>query len=231
MSSKERFFWRRFTTPAYKKEALRLVIEEANRVARELKLAETLPITETNLVEAFIGLPRFSLFVAGIGNVTTSNYNYCVTVGNKFSYLVRTHLEQEYGQLKERYRWPLSRIDTNAAYQLATQWLTAVAMDVKGLNRDCRLSIRPWIPEGGKYFVPVYWICWSKKAKPLPPHVEIAAEHEWVPVASVEMLLPTKSLRQMHVEESEYILRKPVTITNVDYLLSQTNTPLNRAPR
>src|SRR5437773_7366863 len=36
----------RFTTKAYEREALRLVIEEANRAASDLRLPEALPITE-----------------------------------------------------------------------------------------------------------------------------------------------------------------------------------------
>jgi hypothetical protein len=110
-----------------------------------------------------------------------------------------------------KFRWPLNRIDTNAAYQLATQWLSAVSMDVAGLNQDCHRSIRPWIPEGAtNYFVPVYRVSWGKDGEP---------------VALVELFLPTKTLRDLRVEKSKYILRKPIVITNLDFLLSQTNAP------
>src|SRR5438552_2780264 len=44
----------RFTTPAYRREALRLVIQEANDVAKALQLREKLPITQGDLKEAFI---------------------------------------------------------------------------------------------------------------------------------------------------------------------------------
>lgn len=37
-----------FTTKAYHDEALRLVLQEANRVAAELRLPEKLPITEAD---------------------------------------------------------------------------------------------------------------------------------------------------------------------------------------
>jgi hypothetical protein len=40
-----------FTTKAYHDEAFRLVLQEANRVAAELRLPEKLPITEADLVE------------------------------------------------------------------------------------------------------------------------------------------------------------------------------------
>jgi len=94
----------------------------------------------------------------------------------------------------------------------ATQFLAAASMDVKALNRDCKLTIRAFTPEGehGSHFVPVYWVSWGKDGKP---------------IASVELFEPTKTIRQMHVNKSEYILRKPLEIPNLDLLLSQTNAP------
>src|SRR5882672_8698979 len=65
----------RFTTQAYQAEASRLLIEEANRVARELGLSEQLPITRSNLTGIYIPPPRMAR-VVGIGNLSTSNYTY-----------------------------------------------------------------------------------------------------------------------------------------------------------
>jgi len=45
-------------------------------------------------------------------------------------------------------------------------------------------------------------------------------------VAGIELLEPTKSIHQLYVKRAEYILRKPIVITNLDFLLSQTNTPV-----
>jgi len=58
--------------------------------------------------------------------------------------------------------------------------------------------------------VPLYWITWSEKSKGRGG-------------ASVELCLPTKTLLQMHVNKSEYILRQPLLVANLDDLLSQTN--------
>lgn len=189
-------------------------------MASELNLSETLPIMQTNLLAAYISPPRMAQGSKVIGNVTTSNYVYAPFFGSRFS-LVRTHLQDEYSQLQKQYLWPMSRMDTNAAYQSATQFLNAASMDVKALNRDCSLTIRAFTPEGEQsaHFVPVYWVSWSKDGEP---------------VASVELFEPTKTIRQMHVNRSEYILRQPLQITNLDFLLSQTNnlattnSPANR---
>jgi hypothetical protein len=217
VTPKQRLQQLNFTTTAYRNEALRLVIEEANHVAQELNLAEQLPIVKTNLMAAYIPPPQMAQRLGGgLGNITTSNYTYYVSVGNKFSFLEQTHLEQGYNQLRKQYFWTTDKMDTNAVYQLATQFLAAASMDVKALNRDCNIHIEAFMPEGesGKHFVPVYWVHWMSK----DPEVRGS-------VAEVELIEPTKTIRQMRVTKSEYILRKPLEITNLDYLLSQTNAP------
>jgi hypothetical protein len=211
MNSRQQLQALKFTTPAYRKEALRLVVEEANRIAKELNLPEQLPILETNLVKSYISPPRMAQGLKAIGNITTSNYVYFPYSGHGFS-LVRTRLQDEYSDLQKNFLWPISQIDTNSAYQLATAFLKSALMDVEALNRDCQLTIRTFKPEGenGLHFVPVYWVSWGKSG---------------IPVASVELFEPGKILRQMHINESEYILRKPLQVKNLDFLLSQTNVP------
>jgi len=215
-----------FNPEAYQREALTAILKEATFVAQALKLPEKLPITETDLVEKYIGPPRVSQRVRnGIGTVTTTNYDYSIAVGNKFSFLTKRSIYQAYDQIKAQYRLPLSEVDTNAAYQFAVECLEAVSMDVKGLNRDCRLTVSPWTP-GGDFFVPRYKVSWSKKAKPPPPGVKFpAASGDRKPVATCQFLLPTKTILQLRCNESEYILRKPVEIPNIESLLSQTNVP------
>ena len=222
LSPKQRYEALTLITPAYRKEALRIVIEQANKIAYDLQLPEILPISQTNLAEAFICRPRLNV---GFGSITTSNYNYSITVSNKFSYLTKRNLEKDYDQLAARYRWPLSQVDTNAAYQIAIQWLGAALMDVKRLNQCPHIEVNPWIPENANnYFVPLYRIYWDVKAD--PPILDNAGnEYKWSCIASVELFLPTKTLRSLRVEKSEYIVRPSVVITNINYLLSQTNTP------
>ncbi len=207
-----------FTTGAYRKEALRLVIQEANCVAQELKLPEELPIIDTNLLESYISPYSMSRFAKTIGNVTTPNYTYCVSIDDKFSFLIRSHQDSERLKWFKEYSWPISQLDTNAAYQLATQWLADVSMDVNGLNRDCNVYLRPTgvIGQGATArFLPLYWVYWTK-----------GSENEIK--ASVELFLPTKTLVQLRVEDSKYILRKPLVFTNLDLLLLQTNDPVVR---
>jgi len=148
------------------------------------------------------------------GNITTTNYTYYCSIGSKFSFLTKNGFDHEYGEVRQQYLWPTNRMDTNAAYQLAEKWLSEVSMDVRALDRDCDVHIDAYTPEGdgGQQFVPIYWVYWMKRG-----------EEGHGSVASVELIEPTKSIRQLRVERPEYILRKPLVITNLDALLSQTN--------
>ncbi len=230
-----------FTTPAYNREALRLVIQEANRVAEELHLPLELPIAETNILRTFITPYAMSRHTFGsIGNVTTSNYTYCVSIDGKFSYLERSHQDQERLRWTSEYSQPISRVDTNTgqqvvdtnavnslldtntAYQLATQWLAEVSMDVKGLSRDCHVYIQPttvWGHAGTIDLLPLYSVCWMHGLADMG-NVK----------AYVELFLPTKTLVELRVEDSQYILRKPLQLTNLDYLLWQTSVPAMTNP-
>jgi hypothetical protein len=208
-----------FTTKAYQDEAFRLVLQEANRVATELRLPEKLPITETDLAGRFINAFGYAHVQKAIGNVTTRNYTYYVSQGNRFSYLEGTHQQEDCRRYQRLYTWPLSRMDTNEAYQLASQWLAAVSMDVLALNRDCSVVVKPdrdYVhPPQGK-FVPVYYVFWRKAGK------------EGGSAADVRVFTPTKTLLQLRVEDPNYILRGPLLFTNLQFLLSQTNAPVRQ---
>ena len=172
-----------------------------------------------------------------VGNVTTSNYTYYVSIDGKFSFLVRTHEDAQRLEWAAKYSSPVSHLDpntgqqlfdtnaafglldTNTAYQLATQWLAEASMDVEGLDRDYIHYIHPtliWGSHGELRFLPLYSIYW--KRGPDGPEGEEGK-------ADVELFLPTKTLVQLHVKGSKYILRDPLRFTNLDYLLSQTNAP------
>jgi len=202
-----------FTTKQYRQAAVKVLMQEANIVAKELQLPEQLPITETNLTEAVITPFGFNYQHKGIGSVGTKNYIYYVTKANKFNGVDVANYGPTCLGLKKQ-SLPIEQMDTNAGYQLATQWLSAVSMDVNGLNRDCKahVALTPdWnglselgqTPRGN-VFVPIYYVWWTPKN-----------ETNKFGGASVELFLPTKKLLQLDVRESRYILRKPVVFTNL----------------
>ena len=209
-----------FTTKAYYDEAFRRVLQEANRVATELRLPEKLPITESDLVGRYINPFGYAHVQKAIGNVTTRNYTYYLSQGNKFSYLEGTHQDADCRRYQRLYTWPQSRMDTNEAYQFATQWLAAVSMDVAALNRDCAVIVQPdrdYVhPPQGK-FVPVYYVCWRKRNTGAGRVADVPA--------GVRVFTPDQTLLQLRVEDPKYILRPPLVFTNLEFLLSQTNRP------
>jgi hypothetical protein len=191
-------------------------------VAEELQLPENLPITETNFVEAFVGPFGYNYLNKRVGNIKTKRYCYYVSQGNKFSYLEATHQAEDCDRFQESYTWPISRINTNQAYQLATQWLAAIAMDVKAMNRDCHVTVHPdeiYVhPPRGK-FVPIYYVTWERRGYEISNDPASANRKD---VASIRLFTPTKTLLQLRVEDPKYVLRPALIITNLDSLLPGT---------
>ncbi len=209
----------RLTIAAYNQEALRLLLLEANDMAQRLKLPEKLPITEKDVVERFIVPYGVIRHRAMIGNVRTKDYAYHVSVGHKTSYVEGTHQEEDARKWLEQCKWPRSQMDTNAAYELATQWLAAASMDVGGLNRDCTVRVELndfWNnanSEKKTTFIPMYVVSWFS-----PENVREGVGA----AASVQLFAPTKTLISLRVEDSKYILRKPLAFTNSDVLLGES---------
>ena len=65
-----------YVPPEYRAEVERKIIEEANKVASELQLAESLPITVSNVISEYIPPPKLAGALNALGNITTSNYTY-----------------------------------------------------------------------------------------------------------------------------------------------------------
>lgn len=218
----------RFTTSQYSEAAERLVLREANRVALELHLPEDLPITELKLLEANITPFGFNYINKMIGTVNTRKYCYFVSRGNKFNAVCRV----DYDKTCLNYQsvlLPIKEIDTNAAYQLATQWLNAVSMDVSGLNKECKshVALSPFwngiTKLGGKpdkQFTPIYFVWWTS------PQNDADGNGS---VAYVELFAPTKTLLQLTVSDPKYILRQPLIFTNLNSLLPG-NGPVYKVP-
>jgi hypothetical protein len=204
-----------FTTKAFQSEALKLVIQEANQVARELNLPENLPITESNIIGSFVGPFGFTYAYKKVGNITTKAYLYGVEQGNKFSDLTIADYDQTCLRFKLRGQLAIAEMDTNAAYEIATNWLASLSMDVAGLNRDCKahVALSPYwngFPHlggsPGTQFVPIYFVWWTS----LDNEMSDAGDK-----AHVELYAPTKTLLQLSVQDQKYILRKALVFTNL----------------
>ena len=189
----------------YRKEALRLLLGEANAVARNLNLPERLPIVEGDLEMAFIPPPGIARGLSSLGVIETRHYMYSVPSGNKLCFVDRKHQDELLHRLIREYSWPIKQADTNAAYQLAEHWLAAFPVDVARLNRDYKVEIALGGLKGHgskKRFTPVYWVGWPARPKGSGC------------VAEVCLFLPSKTLIGFSVFDPKYVLRNPVTVTN-----------------
>lgn len=220
-----------FTTKAYQEYACDLLLKEANQVAQELRLPDELPITRSNLVGGYISPFGFAFAYKKVGNISTTNYSYGVEQDYKFSDLTITKLDDRCRDYAERYQWPISQFDTNSAFQLATQWLATVHMDVARFNRYCdtHVDLDPYwngvklgeLPK--QKFTPIYFVSWTLKGEKSHPNGS---------VAYVELFLPTKTLLSLSVNDSKYISRQPLAFTNLAALFPgkgtiTTNHPLD----
>lgn len=195
----------RFTTDAYKRQAMEALICEVNRVASNLDLLDQLPIDSNKVVAVHIPPPALGM----LGTLTTRNYTYYVTLGRKFTGMDRRELVASFYQLKSKYLLPTGLMNTNAAFAEASRFMSKAGMDVAALNRDCQVEITASGPYGGK-FLPDYWIKWKKGKKR---------------IGFVEFFAPTRELRQLHVWNQSYIMNKPVNVPNLGKLLSDGNAP------
>jgi hypothetical protein len=202
-----------FMPPKYREIALSLMIADANRTARELYLAEQLPINGATLVDFFVSPPRLARLTKTIGTITTSNYLYAPYAGKGYA-LVRANLQTEEARLRAEYLWPINRMDTNEAFQTAEQILAGARVAVSALNQNCQSQVLTCTPDGpkGHHFVPIYWVFWTEHQS-----------HTNGNAAFVEIFEPTKMILQLKVGEPKYLHKEPLVITNVDFVFSQSN--------
>jgi hypothetical protein len=213
-----------YTTQEYQREAKRLLIAEANCVAADLALPELLPITEAN-IRGVLVLPFGTAYSDQmVGRVVTARYWYFMSVSNRFSYLSIADYEKVIGGLEISNRWPIGRRDTNEPYQMAVKWLSEAKMDVKALNRDCRVDVELSDVLRGRQacdaqtFVPIYCVTWLTCT-----NKEDITQYRIGLKAEVEVFIPSDTLLQMRVNDGNYILRRPLTFTNLAELVGGTN--------
>ena len=106
-----------------------------------------------------------------------------------------------------------SLIDTNGAYQLATQWLTAVDVDMAALRQlKCSINQVHCLPRGFTNWVvlPLYYVDFGtnyyRAGTPKDPLDQ--------PLVSVEILGTTKELQELRIQNTSLSRRRLLIITN-----------------
>jgi hypothetical protein len=217
------------------------LLSEANDLAFHLRLAIPLPIKPSE-ARIWVSPPWFNkvensntnlskverirsatFFATGTVNVG----NYCFGLGNSRN---RLHVQRVRFDQSETIveRFPqlaksVSLIDTNGAYQLATQWLNSVKVDVSALENGHPLSMEQrWYdgksqeyPVNGQFFpanstnktmLPIYDVTWGSGTKP---------------AVKITVLGTTKELLEMQINEGSVLKRSPLIVTNAIELNSR----------
>jgi hypothetical protein len=229
------------TTTAYKAAALQLMVGQANFAVQQLDLKEPVPIVisaDTNKSEV---MPP----PMGIGGmILTSNYDFEFNKGyllgiGKLKWLAK--VSPPVTNTLELANQP-SLLDTNSAYQLATQWLAKISVDVPKLER--KFSPRIFQPAGrprdanGKFLagvtnmisIPLYLIGWgdplegflrtNRLGRPLPPRRPNALDAVYV-----EILGTTRELLSLHIRDTNFFTQPPLILTNAAELLGPLPPP------
>ena len=115
-----------------------------------------------------------------------------------------------------------SLIDTNGAYQLATQWLAAVDVDMAALNKlKWKVSQLHYLLRGATNYVtlPLYYVDFGNKHSPASGNLHAFDE----PLVTVEVLGTTKELQDLEIKDLAYSRRPLVIITNALDLIRTPN--------
>ena len=108
-------------TERYKRGMLRLMIAEANQIARELNLNEQLPITKTNLTMVWL-IPAGKTY-GPVGVIDSRNYAYTMEMkhfGIVCSGIARKGY-QDFHEGQTNYVRPTSRFDSTRTFQATVE--------------------------------------------------------------------------------------------------------------
>ena len=161
------------------------------------------------------------------GSISTANYHYYSSHENKLSYIVRNFGPDDRKRaaylmaLKDRYSLPKSEVDTNAAYAVAMQLMTAFEVDVQALQRDSEIEVVPWWVSGDE-FGPLYTVSWRQPYASLVRTAQ-PMDDGYGSVASIQFLKPEKLVIQLDVQKGSYMKRKPLRVPDREHLLQETD--------
>jgi len=191
---------------AYKFVALAMMLAEINFCGNQLNLHTKLPIKEENVCSVFIPDPKFIGFG---GRIDTYEYSFCFAQTGRLRFIVK--LNHQHGMSLIDYQKDLSskksRIDTNGAYNRATNALMAIGVNVSKLEKFYTPTIeqRNYIDQPTVLKLPIFDVQWGPKAIPIISVTVSGIDDEVV------------SIRQ---QDDSYSTRPRELIKNTDRLLA-----------
>ncbi|MGB7748754.1 MAG: hypothetical protein WBN75_15880 [Verrucomicrobiia bacterium] len=200
---------------AYKYVAMTLMLAEINFCANRLHLSADLPIKEQDIKAMAVFPPRVIGFA---GRIDTAKYSFSFAKSGRLRFI--TSLNDNRGNLSLReYQEQMSRIksiiNTKDAYQIATNWLAAMDVDVQRLEKENPHASRQQ-----------FFSAWQDDQK-TNADKEVALPFfdvrwgDWVePVIDVKIFGATGELLKLRQENDSYSMRPASLIKDSDKLLA-----------
>lgn len=233
---------------AYRPIALQRILAEVNFSSERLKLPPPHPIKISDINNLFIGPPWYNVIQStnsnlskidkirtgniGIsGRIETTNYIYGFSEGGRRFSIVNKLQPEEISHHRDWAEMP-SLVNTDEAYQLATQWLASIDVNIALLKKKYGLQAKIeqsffWNQPGlglvhppgdtNKTMLPIFNVTWGEGP---------GGEH---PV-QVRVFGPTKELMELHLFDSSLSRRPPMILSSVagfeKFINAQTNLPV-----
>ena len=130
---------------AYRFVAMAIMLAQINVFCGRLALPVDHPLVESDVRDgSHVGPPAPAGFS---GSVLTDRYFFGFGRGHLANFYKRGFTPSSDAEMKKRnleLAKQMSLIDTNGAYQLATNWLTQMCIDLSALESKYRLNITQW---------------------------------------------------------------------------------------
>ncbi|MDB6026979.1 MAG: hypothetical protein JWM68_3202 [Verrucomicrobiales bacterium] len=211
-------------TAKYYAAAMQLMVNEANVTAKQLELNETVTVPTVAVTNAMWSVDHPSLGMGG--DVSSSNYTFSFHEGklrsiSKTDWI--TKVSPPAKTVVDLAGRP-SLLDTNSAYQLATQRLAALSVDVASLEK--RLSPKK-NQLGEKHRLAVSGTALgSREIGPIPVYlVAWGGGRESRDSVFVQFLGTTKEMVTLGMGGNFALNRPPLVLTNVEELLGPMPPP------
>lgn len=213
-----------FITAAYKYVALMVMLAEANFFAEKTCLPRNHPIVEQDMRPGgHVSPPRLMGFG---GSLLTDDYFFGFGKGGLANFKKRGFEPDNETMIRERnFRFAElpSSIGTNEAYQLATNWLAAIDVDVRALEKKYppKVTQRKFYPDAKglndlgerTLILPIFDLQWGS----IP--ISSGGKEYPMPALSLTIFGPTKELIEFHLMDRD-LSRRPVPIKDFEKLLA-----------
>ena len=213
------------TTLAYQSAALHLMVGQANFEAQQLHLGEPLPmVAPASTNDWIVAMPPDGV----TGRFSTPNYIYQFQAGKLVSIIKRP---QRRGAEANSAETQPSLIDTNGAYQIATQGLAGIGVDVPALeskyphtilqagSRSSSGRVRHSATNSTTARPALFRVTWGTASS--VPGAPSASSHQ----VTMEILGSTKQCTGLRILNPDLLNGPPLQVTNAATLLGAPPSP------